>query len=400
MSDETQTKTGLAVLGGAAALALAVGIALFLTAPDTANLPADDEQPASLAVDIQAPELPTPSTDILPAPSFDTFRVEPDGRMVVAGRASPNQVIAIMLAGDVLERVTAESNGSFVAFPSAGPSDLPRRLYLLADPEGNAVQSETSYIVAPIAPPQVASADLPDTGPVTPELPDAGLTTTLPDDPRVIADGALDAATARAVPESDTAAATLPTEPAAPTVLQADAEGIRVVQSAPQLNAPAVPENVALDAITYDPEGEVQLSGRATSDGDVQVYLDNQPLVTSGISDQGEFRIDLPEIDTGVYTLRIDELDAEGDVVSRIETPFKREEPAEVAAVMANETAQPGFEVGVRTVQPGATLWAIAEENLGDGIFYVEVYAANADLIRDPDLIYPGQIFRIPEINQ
>ena len=56
-----------------------------------------------------------------------------------------------------------------------------------------------------------------------------------------------------------------------------------------------------------------------------------------------------------------------------------------------------GFEVAVRTVQPGATLWAIAEENLGRGIFYIEVFEANSDQIRDPDLIYPGQIFLVPQ---
>ncbi len=114
----------------------------------------------------------------------------------------------------------------------------------------------------------------------------------------------------------------------------------------------------------------------------------------------GDWQIELPQIDTGVYTLRIDEVDEEGTVVSRLETPFKREEPQEVAAVLAEETAQDGFEVAVKTVQPGATLWAIAEENLGNGIFYIEVFEANSDLIRDPDLIYPGQIFRMPDMSE
>jgi nucleoid-associated protein YgaU len=83
-----------------------------------------------------------------------------------------------------------------------------------------------------------------------------------------------------------------------------------------------------------------------------------------------------------------------------METPFQREEPASVAAVMAEDTARDGFEVAVRTVQPGSTLWAIAKESLGAGILYVQVFEANSDLIRDPDLIYPGQVFRIPDIAQ
>ncbi|MDP4032623.1 MAG: LysM peptidoglycan-binding domain-containing protein [Pseudorhodobacter sp.] len=48
------------------------------------------------------------------------------------------------------------------------------------------------------------------------------------------------------------------------------------------------------------------------------------------------------------------------------------------------------------TVQPGFTLWRIARENYGHGIMYVQVFEANRDKIRNPDLIYPGQVFAIP----
>jgi nucleoid-associated protein YgaU len=48
-------------------------------------------------------------------------------------------------------------------------------------------------------------------------------------------------------------------------------------------------------------------------------------------------------------------------------------------------------------VQPGATLWAIAEERYGNGVFYLKVFEANRAAIDDPDLIYPGQVFTIPE---
>lgn len=51
---------------------------------------------------------------------------------------------------------------------------------------------------------------------------------------------------------------------------------------------------------------------------------------------------------------------------------------------------------GIRVVQPGNTLWAMARDRYGRGIAYVLIYEANADQIRDPDLIYPGQIFHLP----
>jgi nucleoid-associated protein YgaU len=52
----------------------------------------------------------------------------------------------------------------------------------------------------------------------------------------------------------------------------------------------------------------------------------------------------------------------------------------------------------VITVQPGFTLWGIAEANFGDGIAYVQIFQENRENIRDPDLIFPGQIFQLPDL--
>ncbi len=176
-----------------------------------------------------------------------------------------------------------------------------------------------------------------------------------------------------------------PDPPRAPMVLLAGQEGMRVVQ---QTEAPPeVMSAVALDTITYSEDGEVQLSGRARGNGFVRVYIDNKAITTSRISADGGWRTDLPDVDTGIYTLRVDEIDDAGQVTSRVETPFKREAQAVVA-----EAGQ----VSAITVQPGNTLWAIARENYGEGILYVRLYQANKDRIRNPDLIYPGQVFDIP----
>lgn len=47
-------------------------------------------------------------------------------------------------------------------------------------------------------------------------------------------------------------------------------------------------------------------------------------------------------------------------------------------------------------IRKGDTLWRISRENYGEGMRYTVIYLANGDQIRDPDLIYPGQIFRMP----
>ncbi|MDJ0629217.1 MAG: LysM peptidoglycan-binding domain-containing protein [Rhodobacter sp.] len=186
--------------------------------------------------------------------------------------------------------------------------------------------------------------------------------------------------------------------PSAPSVLLADDTGIKVLQpGGPQ---PDVAQAVVIDSISYDPAGEVALGGRGASGGFVRVYLNNRPIKTTEIGIDGQWRAPLPQVDTGVYTLRIDEIDASGTVTSRVETPFKREEPELLAAL---EPAAPAPAPGdppraeVITVQPGNTLWGIATDSYGDGFLYVRVFNANRDRIRDPDLIYPGQVFTVPD---
>lgn len=71
---------------------------------------------------------------------------------------------------------------------------------------------------------------------------------------------------------------------------------------------------------------------------------------------------------------------------------------AEAPAQPAQGEPAPSLPVGgvSVTVQPGFTLWAIARDTYGDGLMYVQVYKANKDKIRDPNLIYPGQVFVVP----
>lgn len=47
-------------------------------------------------------------------------------------------------------------------------------------------------------------------------------------------------------------------------------------------------------------------------------------------------------------------------------------------------------------IKKGDTLWAISSEFLGKGARYEEIVAANREVIKDADKIYPGQKIRIP----
>ncbi|MGP6085390.1 LysM peptidoglycan-binding domain-containing protein [Antarctobacter jejuensis] len=191
--------------------------------------------------------------------------------------------------------------------------------------------------------------------------------------------------TARAEPDVTTP----PASPRLPTVLLATPRGVEALST-----APIAPGDVALDSISYDDAGDVLISGRGRTTASVRIYLDNAPITTSRIQEDGRWRVQLPEIDTGTYTLRVDQIDAAGQVIARVESPFLRES----AAVLERAVGQGGSgPVRSVTIQPGNTLWGISTKRYGDGMQYVRIFEANRDRIRDPDLIYPGQIFDIPD---
>ena len=48
------------------------------------------------------------------------------------------------------------------------------------------------------------------------------------------------------------------------------------------------------------------------------------------------------------------------------------------------------------TVQKGDTLWGLAKKFYGNGSMYTKIYEANKDKITNPNLIYVGQVLKIP----
>jgi nucleoid-associated protein YgaU len=66
--------------------------------------------------------------------------------------------------------------------------------------------------------------------------------------------------------------------------------------------------------------------------------------------------------------------------------------PRDVAAQGAARAAADGR----RLIERGDSLWELARRNYGRGTDFEAIYQANRDQIRNPDLIYPGQVFVIP----
>lgn len=328
------------------------------------------------AITAPPPGLPTedPSLPPLAAPAFDVIRATSDGQTLVAGTGPVGAEIIALVDGTEVQRDRIDTSGQFVLFLFLDPSVEPRVLTLRAEEGAGVALSEDQIILASVGAPEIA-----DTAP----------------------EPAPETATPQPAPEVEIAKnLPAPAEPQPTTVavLRASEEGVELIQSA-NPESPEAIDDLALDMIGYSGLGDVQLSGRAGRETVIRVYLDNQAVKDLPAGPDGRWRGLLDGIAPGIYTLRLDAIDPNGTVMSRIETPFKREDPEVLTAInpprdpLSVETADL---IRAVTVQRGDTLWAISRERYGQGILYVRVFEANRDQIRNPDLIYPGQVFSIP----
>ena len=456
-------------------------------APDSATAEAAPEEMASESSSAEAAtDTPAePLSSQLSAPKFDVVRIEDDGSALIAGQADGRG--HVILSVDGVEQAEARADlsgtGQFVIFafiPSTGDQQS-LKLHLYAEDGSGPVVSAQTVFVAPAT--AAATATDSTAAPVQEEVtvsesPDtaAETDTETEADTETETDTEIETGTGTETASTDVASPEAKADKAPATVILADEDGVRVLQDgAPSAAKPAV----TIDTISYSSNGDVILGGRGQAGNFVRIYLDNQFLATSKIAADGYWALELSDIEPGIYTLRVDELNAAGDVVSRAETPFKREAAEELAELMAagTETEEPSAEgpsesaaetqvvdaetlasvepeaaddpqteevvtqeevnvqaevaelnpqgeqssdggslavegqpadtasvlrtpskkFRVRTVQPGSTLWAIAKESYGAGIEYFKVFEANKERIRDPDLIYPGQVFEIPD---
>jgi LysM repeat protein len=180
------------------------------------------------------------------------------------------------------------------------------------------------------------------------------------------------------------------------------------------LQAPAAPsDSVTLDAVDYDTVGNIVFSGRAAPLSTVRVYVDNAALADAVADDKGKWSFSgKSDIAPGNHSLRADQLNADGKVASRVELPFTREEPAKVAeATPPVEPAKPAEgekpadappapTIQKITIQPGNNLWKLSRQIYGAGSRYTVIFEANKDVIRNPALIYPGQVLTAPTKGQ
>ena len=318
------------------------------------------------------------------SPSFDLVRVESDGSIVIAGKTRPYAKVEIEIGTRIVGSTVAAAGGDFaivideplkpggyqIVLRSIGPDDV-----IATSPETAVVsipESKGGQVLVLIQQPGEPSRMV-----------------TLPE--------------------------MMSTGPAAASG-QINAIGV----PAPVELSPAVPtgvSRVAVEAVEIDGRA-VFVAGMADAGRQVRVYIDDVLLGDTRISPDGRFLLEAErDLPVGNHILRVDALDLDGMVAARAAVPFEREPGETVAAVRPTglaavpkepaagvnaeaETATPKLQNvdSAVIIRRGDTLWRISRRVYGRGVRYSTIYLANQAQIRNPNRIWPGQVFTIPEM--
>ena len=125
--------------------------------------------------------------------------------------------------------------------------------------------------------------------------------------------------------------------------------------------------------------------GTTMTSKEVAVALDAADPSSGALQSHAELPFDVPET----------------NVKSRLRQDVAISKLPQTAAVTAlpdggSTSAVAGPRVATAVVSRGDSLWRISRVTYGVGTRYAVVYKANRDHIRDPNRIYPGQVFILP----
>jgi nucleoid-associated protein YgaU len=223
--------------------------------------------------------------------------------------------------------------------------------------------------------------------------------------------------------------------------------------------AAAAPQALRIGAVETD-NGRLFVQGTGPVGAKLAIYLNDTELAEATVGPDGHWTLTVEKgLAPGDYTVRADQLDADRTVTARAEVPFAYTAQAAAAPTKAaaesdanapqqqtagaeGEASPPAIQaegapsarapseearteesvpaspqentdgapivtagdeahtvvanIGTVSVKRGDSLWRISRATYGKGTRYTVIYEANENQIRDPDLIYPGQIFVLP----
>jgi nucleoid-associated protein YgaU len=306
---------------------------------------------------------PPPPENSDGVPTFDVARIEPTGEAVIAGRAAPGATVELLRNGELHDRAVADQSGQFVIVPPRLPSGTYDLTLRSRQPDGKQTTSKQNVTVA--------------LEPKATERPVVALIT-----------------------------------PNKPTVMLSQPAAAKPVAGA-----------VVVETVEIEPGGKFHVSGQARPGAALRLYLNDSFITSVTAGADGRFAVTINEgVAPGSYRVRLDEAASSGTVRARAEVPFnvpdttasvtaqatasKRPDMAAPRLAAAGATVLPDSgsppstvvvpKIATTTVSRGDSLWRLSQTSYGAGMRYAVIYKANREQIRNPNLIYPGQVFVVP----
>ena len=365
------------LLGAGAAIAI-VALAVVLL-DDGQQATIEPQQDGARTAAVEAPAAaPEKDEDTLAAPpptapaatedraaaevavQIDLAQVRPDGNAVFAGKAAPNAKVTVFEGDVVLGTTVADENGEWVVVPEValGAGEHLVSVGAVSDDGAETVADITMAIkVGETAEDSPLVALLPQSETDIPKLLQS------PDD-RPVAEESVVAE--RPQPAGEGAQQT-----------------VRASEAAPAAVVPAL----APRSLAWGAGGELVVSGVSRGGSSVAAEAAGKPFGTVAVGADGAWQISgRVDMTRPTRMMRFLLGDASGQTVATYELP------------VATRDLSEGLD-GSRLVivQRGDALWRIAFQSYGEGVKYIDIVRRNAAAINDPDLIFPNQIFAIPQ---
>lgn len=331
------------------------------------------------------------SATAVPAPVFDIVRVEPSGDAVIAGRSFPGAVVELVRNGVVHDRIVADASGAFAFIPPPFPAGASEVVLRIVGADGTPRQSEQSVTV-------VVADDLLTTPMVAIVAPNQPTVVLSRPEERAVEVAAAEAAAAEiSIEEADVA------EASSDEIAPADRQQVAAADATAYPNA----DSIRIASVEAETGGGLYVTGEATPNASVRLYLNDTFVAPAEAGADGTVSFSIERgVRPGSYRVRLDQVTGEtGSVLSRAEIVFIVPDllPELVAEAPAAQEATPERaastivpEISTAVVERGDSLWRISRQVYGSGMRYTEIFEANQNQIRNPNLIFPGQLFVLP----
>ncbi|MCK0069806.1 LysM peptidoglycan-binding domain-containing protein [Kordiimonas laminariae] len=338
-SDDTRRN----IIVGVSIAAVIAAVGYMMWPVEDAVIPVPQQQPVSTVSSTSSVE--EVAQEDAKVPEFDLVRISRGGTGVIAGRMAPGAQVELYANGRKISEVTADENGEWVMILEEPLEAGSVELNLKAQETGASEVAEADDVVVVSVPEREDNRFL--------ERSQNGVVAVL-------------------TPK--------------------DGQGNSTVLQKPGVAAYAeVGESLTLDTIDYGSGGDPVFTGRSLPRVEVRLYLDGRFVGSVRADDSGRWAVPYTNntLEAGKHIIRLDQTIAEGKVQLRVEQPFETGEPIDASAAS-----------GGVLVKPGNTLWQIARQLYGSGFRYTLIFQENSEQILDPDKIYPGQLFKLPNPNK